>query len=281
MRTHLRTIWKLATLLFALVTCLLAHGTPALAISTSSYYARAGVGFAGCSTLTTAACAGQPNAFPAGTGVTITLASGSGFTPPPIQTGDASAFAGVHVNPNTPPFPPSIGSITASTGGIAITPPGSFASSFASGVFTGVLFNNNTTTQTIPLLLSFSTFSGSTPAPYPFATAHAHSSFQFLVDGDPLLAGADRITGASPLIVIPSVPPFFFFTPPTFEETLLLTFPLTPGVHSLRLEVEVDGFAYAGTATPEPMTLLLFGTTAAGLGLARRRRRRREGQHAA
>ena len=141
-------------------------------------------------------------------------------------------------------------------------------------------FNQNTTTQTIPLFLTFSTFSGSTPAPYPFASAHAHSPFQFLVDGDPLLTGADRITGPSPLIGIPPGPPFFF-VPFPLEETLLLTFPLTPGVHSLRLEVEADGFAYAGTATPEPITLLLFGTTAAGLGLAYWRRRGRGRAHAA
>jgi len=52
-------------------------------------------------------------------------------------------------------------------------------------------FIQNTTTQTIPLFLTSSTFSGSTPAPYPFAAAHAHSPFQFLVDGDPLLTGAE------------------------------------------------------------------------------------------
>jgi hypothetical protein len=136
-RIMFRTIWKLVTLLFTLVTCLLAQGTPALAISTSSYFAGASVGFDGCPTFLEAG-AGRPNAFPAGTGVTVTLASGSRFTPPPILAGDASASSGVGWNPNSPPFPSgSIGSISAGAGGIATTPPGSFASSFASGVFGG------------------------------------------------------------------------------------------------------------------------------------------------
>jgi hypothetical protein len=274
MRAHVRTIWKLATLMFALVSCLLAHTAPALAISTSSYFASASLRIDRCNPLVL-----QCVDFPAGTGLTISLASGSGFTPPPILTGDATSSSGVGWNPRLfTPFPPFDGSVGASTQGIATTPPDSFASSFASGVFTGLLFNHNNTTQTFPVFLSFSTFAGSTPAPYPFAAAHAHSSFQFLVDGDLLLTGADRITGDTPFISLcPSCPPFIFFIP--FTEALLLTFPLTPGVHSFRLEVEAEGFAYAGTATPEPMTLLLFGTTAAGLGLARWRHRRRE--HAA
>ena len=276
MRAYLRTIWKLATLMFTLLSCLLAHAMPALAISISSYFASASLRIDRCNPLVL-----QCVDFPAGTGLTISLASGSGFTPPPILTGDATSSSSVGWNPRLfTPFPPFDGSVGASTQGIATTPPDSFASSFASGVFTGLLFNHNNTTQTFPVFLWFSTFSGSTPAPYPFAAADAHSSFQFLVDGDLLLTGADRITGAAPLVVIPSVPPFSFFLPPSFiEESLLLTFPLTPGVHSFRLEVEAEGFAYAGVATPEPMTLLLFGTTAAGLGLARWRHRRRE--HAA
>jgi hypothetical protein len=267
MRAYVRTIWKLATLMFTLVTCLLAHAAPALAIPTSSYFADVYLRIDRCHALVP-----QCAEFPAGTGFTTSLTSSSFLTPPPTLTGDATASSGGGQYPGFAPFPPFQGSVGVSTQGIATTPPNSFASSFVSGVFTGVLYNQNNTTQTFPVFLWFSSFSGSTPAPYPFATAESHSAYRFVVDGDPLLTGADQRTGATPNF------PFFFPPPP---EVLLLTFPLAPGVHSYRLDVEAEGFAYAGTATPEPMTLLLFGTTAVGLGLARWRRRGRNHEHAA
>jgi hypothetical protein len=93
-----------------------------------------------------------------------------------------------------------------------------------------------------------------------------------VVDGEQLLTGAD----ANPVTDFRFLPDF------GGRENTILTLPLTPGIHSLRLEVEAEGFAFAGTATPEPTTLVLWGTGAAGLGLARwYRRRGRKHEHAA
>jgi PEP-CTERM motif-containing protein len=249
----------------ALVSCLLAHAAPAQAIT--SYDAFAAAQFSSC--FSAAEGCGSLPAMPAGTGLIVTLGSGSTSTPTPIQIGNATAAREAGTAPQQAPFPQTTFGAYAEVFGFANAPPTSFAASFASAVNQGVLFNQNDTIAAFPLLFSGFAVSGTALGQDQLASAHAQASIQLLLDGSPVLTEVERQV----TVFVPSTPG------PFGSGSLILTIPLTPGFHLLLEKLEADGFASEMSATPEPTTLLLVGTTMAGLGLARWRRRGR--QHAA
>jgi hypothetical protein len=260
-RNRLAGTQKVATLLWALVSSLLAPGTPTQAMT--SYDASAAAEFSSC--FGPEDCGVLP-AMPAGTGLIVTLGAGSASNPPPILIGNALNFGlGAGTAPTQAPFPPTIFAAFAEAAGIASAPPASFAGSFASAVFPSVLFNQNSTTEAFPLLFLGHAGSGVAIDPDQLASAHAHASVELLLDGSAVLTDVDRQL----TVFVPST------TGPFGALSLILTIPLAPGFHSLLEEVEADGFASEVSPTPEPATLLLFATTGAGLGLAQWRRRHR------
>ena len=252
-----------------IVSCLLVHYKPAQAIS--FYSADASGGFTSC--FSPDGCGALP-AVPAGTGLIVTLGSGSTATSTPIKIGNAIAGGNAATAPQQAPFPPTSAGASASVLGQVSAPPTSFAQSFAFAVQRAVVFNNNTTTEAFPLLFdSFAVSEAVTcviltslqtdcSASLPLsrnASGHAHASVQLLLDGNPL---ATRVDG----LLTTFVPSTLGLAPEAF-----LTIPLTPGFHALVFEVQADGFISEQIdPTPEPTTLLLFGSTVAGLSAAAR-----------
>ena len=272
MRAYLTTIWKLVTLMFAIVSCLLAHGTPALAITSYSAFADGSFSSCftpgGCGPIDILGGAFLP-VMPAGTDLIVTIGAGSSLGPAPILIGNASVSRSAGTAPNSPPASKSAGIAYAQTFGSASSPPPSFAASFLSAVLPALLLNLTDTTAAFPLLFLGSTYPNTTLGQNRLASAGAHASSSLVLDGNELVT-----------IIDGQVTTFVPSTTGLFPGILLLTIPLPPGFHSLRLEVQAEGFA--SETAPEPTTLLLFGTTAAGLGLARwYRRRGHERAHAA
>jgi hypothetical protein len=257
---RLVSLLKLASLC-ALVSCLLAFDAPAHAVT--MYSAEINVRVTAC--LNPGSCLGLA-VVPTGTGLIASLGAGSSSAPAPIQIGNATARGGGDTRPR---FDPSPNSFSAAAGvfGIANAPPESFAQSFGSAVFPGLLFNSNATTEAFPMDVTGVSQIFITLAPDRVSRAEVHTSFQLLLDGNPLVTGLDGTVTS----FVPTSP---LGLPVALPGRFLVTAPLAPGFHSLLLQVEASGFASELAPVPEPMTVILFATTGAGLGLARWYRRR-------
>ena len=250
MRGHFRTTWKLATLLLTLVTCLLAHVTPALALAIYQVFVEASVSV--------------PEPIPSGT--SIVFLPGSFDFPVQFERGNAIATGSASVA--TP------GTVSALVAGLASGPGDSQSNAILFARQTATLLNQNATTVTFPLTLSHQRTEHTSSIPLGGQTELTGAGALFSLSLDSVFLVNDSNLPCSGSQANCS----------SFDSgSSSLFFSLTPGSHSLETAVVASGGASVSgaflpplAATPEPMTLLLFGTTAAGLGLVRWRRRGRE-----
>jgi hypothetical protein len=241
---------KFAAMSCALLSCLIALPTPALAVAIYDVFVQASVS--------------APGPIPSGTSFSFV----PGFTT--IQqasfTGNALATAAASTQ---------IGSATALVTGFASAPGPSNAESVAQAMGQVNLVNLNATTVTFPLTFSHTRFQTASRFPLGNETESIFTSAG-------IFANLDNENAFGPSLFANFSDACSSFVPGncnSFDSgSAAFLLGLTPGSHSLRIFVDARGGAAHSAASPspvpEPTSLLLFGTTAAGLGLARWRKTR-------